>query len=237
LFASDSRVLGNICRSPIAEAVFLDIIKKRGVQDEWKVDSSAIIDFHTGKGPDRRAMSTLKKFGITDYQHRARVTSTADIREFDYIFGMDNSNISDLRDLEKQTEGKAKIELLGKYDPEGHLIVPDPYYEAGDEMNQIKDRNMSSQTSLVMYLVLRRDLMSSLGWPMGAVCTQAAHAASAVMWIFRNDPNTELYAKELDSMHKVTLGVWVEDGQSVCIALKPYPKDQVKNAMKGLKLF
>ncbi|KAK5967388.1 Low molecular weight phosphotyrosine protein phosphatase [Trichostrongylus colubriformis] len=126
--------LGNICRSPIAEAVFLDIIKKRGIRDEWKVDSSAIIDFHTGKPPDRRAMSTLKKFGITDYQHKARVTSTADLREFDYVFGMDNSNISDLKDLEKETESKAKIQLLGEFDPEGHRIVPDPYYESGEAM-------------------------------------------------------------------------------------------------------
>lgn len=44
---------------------------------------------------------------------------------------------------------------------------------------------MSSPSSYVMYLVLRRDLMTSLGWPMGAVCTQAAHAASAAMWLFR----------------------------------------------------
>ncbi|EYB89170.1 hypothetical protein Y032_0235g3193 [Ancylostoma ceylanicum] len=124
----------NICRSPIAEAVFLDIIKKRGISDQWKVESSAVIDFHTGKSPDRRAMETLKKFGITDYTHRARVTTIADFREFDYIFGMDNSNISDLESLAKETKGKAKIGLLGEYDPEGHKIVPDPYYESGTAM-------------------------------------------------------------------------------------------------------
>uniref|UniRef100_A0A7I4YJS5 Low molecular weight phosphotyrosine protein phosphatase n=1 Tax=Haemonchus contortus TaxID=6289 RepID=A0A7I4YJS5_HAECO len=127
------RVPRNICRSPIAEAVFLDIIKKRGIQDEWVVESSAIIGF-PGKPPDRRALSTLKKFGITDYEHRARVTSTADLREFDYIFGMDESNISDLKDLEKQTESKAEIQLLGEFDPEGNRIVPDPYYEPGEAM-------------------------------------------------------------------------------------------------------
>ncbi|EYB89172.1 hypothetical protein Y032_0235g3193 [Ancylostoma ceylanicum] len=126
--------MGNICRSPIAEAVFLDIIKKRGISDQWKVESSAVIDFHTGKSPDRRAMETLKKFGITDYTHRARVTTIADFREFDYIFGMDNSNISDLESLAKETKGKAKIGLLGEYDPEGHKIVPDPYYESGTAM-------------------------------------------------------------------------------------------------------
>ncbi|KIH54423.1 low molecular weight phosphotyrosine protein phosphatase [Ancylostoma duodenale] len=130
--------LGNICRSPIAEAVFLDIIKKRGISDQWKVESSAVIDFHTGKSPDRRAMDTLKKFGITDYSHRARVTTTADFREFDYIFGMDNSNISDLESLAKETKGIAKIGLLGEYDPEGHKIVPDPYYESGTAMFEQK---------------------------------------------------------------------------------------------------
>ncbi|VDM79079.1 unnamed protein product [Strongylus vulgaris] len=83
----------NICRSPIAEAVFLDIIKKRGLSDQWYVESAAIIDYHSGKPPDPRAMKTLEKFGITDYKHKARVTTTADIRDFDYIFGMDNSNI------------------------------------------------------------------------------------------------------------------------------------------------
>ncbi|KAK6052427.1 low molecular weight phosphotyrosine protein phosphatase [Cooperia oncophora] len=125
----------NICRSPIAEAVFLDTIKKRGIRDEWIVDSSAIIDFHSGKPPDRRAIGILKKFGIIDYQHKARVTTTADLREFDYIFGMDNSNISDLKDLEKEEpEAKAKIQLLGEFDPEGNRIVPDPYYESGDAM-------------------------------------------------------------------------------------------------------
>ncbi|VDM78621.1 unnamed protein product [Strongylus vulgaris] len=114
---------------------------------------------------------------------------------------------------------------------------------------------MSSSTSYVMYLILRRDLMSSLGWPLGAVCTQAAHAASAIMWLYKSDPNVLEYTKQLDSMHKVDSEeelrrieerlkgkevdhkVWIEDGYPVCIALKPYPKDQVKNVLKGLKLF
>uniref|UniRef100_A0A1I7XKK7 protein-tyrosine-phosphatase n=1 Tax=Heterorhabditis bacteriophora TaxID=37862 RepID=A0A1I7XKK7_HETBA len=94
-----------------------------------------------------------------DYKHKARVTSTADFRHFDFIFGMDESNIrlilllfiffplyrllyslnlnvfSDLRDLEKMIEdSKARIDLLGSYDPEGHSIVRDPYYESGNEM-------------------------------------------------------------------------------------------------------
>ena len=64
--------LGNICRSPIAEAVFDDYIKKNGLSNTWEVKSAALIGYHTGKSPDNRAMTTLKEKGITDYSHAAR---------------------------------------------------------------------------------------------------------------------------------------------------------------------
>lgn len=63
---------GNICRSPIAEAVFADYIAKNNLTDKWEVDSAALIGYHTGKSPDSRAMSTLKDKGIKNYSHRAR---------------------------------------------------------------------------------------------------------------------------------------------------------------------
>lgn len=67
-----SHVTGNICRSPIADAVFRSEKNKRGLQDQWQVDSAAIIGYHLGKRPDNRALSTLKENGITNYSHRAR---------------------------------------------------------------------------------------------------------------------------------------------------------------------
>ncbi|PAV73665.1 hypothetical protein WR25_18836 [Diploscapter pachys] len=110
-------------------------------------------------------------------------------------------------------------------------------------------------SSYVMYLILRRDLSTALKWPFGAVATQAAHAASAVMWMFKDDPNTVEYTKDLDHMHKVLLGVdseeallevkaklesknldhkvWIEDDMPVCIALKPYPKEIAKDAVRN----
>lgn len=66
---------GNICRSPIAEAVFEDQINKLGISHLWEVDSAALIGYHTGKNPDRRAMSTLREKGITNYTHKARPVS------------------------------------------------------------------------------------------------------------------------------------------------------------------
>ncbi|CAJ0572130.1 unnamed protein product, partial [Mesorhabditis spiculigera] len=128
--------LGNICRSPIAEAVFLDILKKKGLENRFDVDSAAVAGYHTGKRPEKRTLETLKKYGLTDYEHRAREVSTADFRKYDVIFGMDSSNIRDLKELQRLAGEKsiAKVELLSDYDPEGTKEVPDPYYYEGNAM-------------------------------------------------------------------------------------------------------
>ncbi|XP_029154804.1 low molecular weight phosphotyrosine protein phosphatase-like [Nylanderia fulva] len=126
--------LGNICRSPIAEAVFANEMSKRGLKNQWEVESAAIINYHTGKVPDHRALATLKDNGITNYSHRARQITKEDFNQFDWIFGMDNDNIQDLNGLKstiKPMECRAKVELLGSYDPSGEVIIRDPYYDAG----------------------------------------------------------------------------------------------------------
>ncbi|XP_033751503.1 low molecular weight phosphotyrosine protein phosphatase-like isoform X1 [Pecten maximus] len=119
--------LGNICRSPITEAVFLDIIKKKGQRDQWNVDSAAIGDWHVGGPPDKRTMKTLKKKGIENYQHVVRQINVEDFYNFDVIFGMDKQNIKDLKDIQPKGS-KAVLEMLGTYDPECKLIIEDPYY-------------------------------------------------------------------------------------------------------------
>ncbi|XP_076619323.1 low molecular weight phosphotyrosine protein phosphatase [Colletes latitarsis] len=121
--------LGNICRSPIAEAVFINEINKLNISDLWEVDSAALIGYHTGKSPDHRAMSTLREKGITNYSHKARPITKDDFTKFDWIFGMDNSNIQELNNM-KPHNSTAKIELLGSYDPQGEVIIRDPYYDS-----------------------------------------------------------------------------------------------------------
>ncbi|CAB0042402.1 unnamed protein product [Trichogramma brassicae] len=123
--------LGNICRSPMAEAVFRRIVKDQNLEDKWEVDSAAIIGYHTGKSPDPRTIGVLKEEGITDYKHKARTVKKSDFLEFDYIFGMDKENIKDLKSQVPENS-KASIELLGSYDPEGGDIIRDPYYDNGD---------------------------------------------------------------------------------------------------------
>ncbi|VDM42424.1 unnamed protein product [Toxocara canis] len=131
---SRSDIAGNICRSPMAEAILADMVKKKGLSDKWKVESAAVIDYHVGRQPDKRTLETLKKFGITEYKHKARQVTTEDFRNFDYIMGMDAHNVCDLKEIESlAADGKAVVQMFGMYDPEGECEVPDPYYEKGLE--------------------------------------------------------------------------------------------------------
>jgi low molecular weight phosphotyrosine protein phosphatase len=122
--------LGNICRSPIAEAVFLHLLEEQGQLNEWEVESAALGPWHVGRRPDRRADQILKNHGI-DYSHQARQITDDDFNKFDFIFGMDESNMQDLN-KQKPSGSKAKLILLGSYDPQGESIIRDPYCDDDD---------------------------------------------------------------------------------------------------------
>lgn len=105
----------------------IDTIKKAGVSDEWEVDSAAIGGWHVGNSPDHRALSTMKKHGLP-YNNKARQIKSKDFEEFDYIFGMDHENMSDLKDRAPKGS-KAKLLMLGNFGlPEDEKIIEDPYY-------------------------------------------------------------------------------------------------------------
>lgn len=123
--------LGNICRSPIAEAVFRKLLQEKGLLDKWQVDSAAIGPWHVGSKPDSRALSVLKQNNI-ETTHRARQIEESDFHKFEFIFGMDEENMSDLKRL-APPDSKAKLLLLGSYDPSGELKIEDPYYTKGEK--------------------------------------------------------------------------------------------------------
>jgi protein-tyrosine phosphatase len=117
--------LGNICRSPMAEAVFMDKVRKAGLAGEIEADSAGTGTWHIGEPPHMGTRGVLKNQGIS-YQGRARLITTEDLDDFDYIIAMDSSN---LRDAKEMGEGKARVATLMSYAPElGYDDVPDPYY-------------------------------------------------------------------------------------------------------------
>ncbi|KAI0134002.1 phosphotyrosine protein phosphatase I superfamily [Xylariales sp. AK1849] len=126
--------LGNICRSTMAEGVFRSLAKQEAYEGKLgTIDSCGTGAYHAGDDPDDRTVATLESHGITDYTHAARKVRSSDFEDFDYIFAMDRSNLSDLHRWKKSPTSKAKVVLFGEYSgntkPE---IVQDPYYGGKD---------------------------------------------------------------------------------------------------------
>ena len=121
--------LGNIVRSPLAENLFRHVAEERGLDDQYVVDSAGTSAYHVGEPPDRRMRQTAKKYGL-EYTGRSRQVSDADLRNFDLIVAMDDSNARNLREMARDEEQAAKIRLMREFDPqaEGSPDVPDPYY-------------------------------------------------------------------------------------------------------------
>ena len=118
--------LGNICRSPLAEGILKDLVKKRGLN--WQVDSAGTGGWHTGELPDKRSIKKKKKHGIDITDQRARKIRSSDFEEFDLIFAMDTSNYNDLNRLALEDE-KDKIKLIMEVSkPGSRTSVPDPYW-------------------------------------------------------------------------------------------------------------
>ena len=129
--------LGNICRSPTSEAILRHLVKEKGEEGKWEIDSAGTADYHTGNRPDKRTLQTLKKHGIST-EHRARQVCPDDFNKFDIIFAFDESNVEDLEE-ERPKGGKAKVKLFGEYDPEGVKTVYDPYYGEIEEFDVMFD--------------------------------------------------------------------------------------------------
>lgn len=131
--------LGNICRSPMAEAVFKQVVKEHGVQSRFsKIDSFGTAGYHIGETPDHRSVQTCKQNGVP-VNHRAQQFRGNHFTEFDYVICMDNSNLKNLQNLKKRcgykdTEG-AQIYKFGHWntkDSDFNSIVEDPYYGGSD---------------------------------------------------------------------------------------------------------
>ena len=126
--------LGNICRSPLAEAAFRNEAERLGLAIE--VDSAGTAGWHTGKAPDPRARALAKAKGVPIDHLKARQIVSEDYRRFTHIFALDQANLDDIR-AQAPADATAAIALLLDCVPgrEGQAVA-DPYYgdEAGFEV-------------------------------------------------------------------------------------------------------
>ena len=126
--------LGNICRSPAAEAIFIDLIEKQGLQDGFIVDSAGTGSWHIGKKADFRMRIAAEKRNI-NILSRARQINIKDFQKFNYIIAMDNSNfknINNLRNINASNDFASIKKIQNFRSVFNEEEVPDPYF-GGDE--------------------------------------------------------------------------------------------------------
>lgn len=127
--------MGNICRSPMAEGVFLHILNRENQLKNFHIDSAGTIGYHAGELPDSRMRFHASKRGY-ELTSRSRKVNHSDLEKFDLIVAMDDSNYFNLCDIAKNQEEKMKIVRMTDYcTKHNDDHIPDPYYggESGFE--------------------------------------------------------------------------------------------------------
>ena len=144
--------LGNICRSPMAEGIFRDMLRSEGLLDRFHHDSCGTGSWHVGSEPDRRAQACLSGHGIDISDLRGRQLTESDFRDFDVVLAMDSSNYDGCLRLAPDEEAKKKVRKMLSYHGNPQMLdVPDPYhggqqgFENVYEMLRVSCRNLLTE--------------------------------------------------------------------------------------------
>lgn len=121
--------LGNICRSPMAEAIFRQRVREAGLADRIEVDSAGTASWHTGKPPHQGTRDKLDELSISYDGMTARQIIQDDFKQFDYVITMDDQNMTNIADEYELPTEHVEIKKLMEYvENPKEVNVPDPYY-------------------------------------------------------------------------------------------------------------
>lgn len=146
--------LGNICRSPLAEGVFVHVIEQRGLSDAYMIDSAGTGGWHVGSAPDPRSIAVAREHGIDISAQKVRKVRPQDFEDFDLIVGMDRSNVEDL--LVVAGSARDKVHLFLDYALGTRRDIPDPYYGGPDGFSNVYGMICEASEALVEKLEARR---------------------------------------------------------------------------------
>jgi protein-tyrosine phosphatase len=151
--------LGNICRSPTAEAVMRKLVASEGLKAAIEIDSAGTGDWHVGHTRDTRSQAVGKRRG-TPLGGFARQFQPGDFALFDYVLAMDRSNRDDLLAMAPDLAGRAKVHLFRSFDPNSpkEAEVPDPYYGGPDGFDRVFDICEAACRGLLAHLVSTHNL-------------------------------------------------------------------------------
>jgi protein-tyrosine phosphatase len=133
--------LGNICRSPTAEAVMRHLVTGAGLEREILIESAGTGDWHIGEPRDRRSQAVGRARG-TPLQGVAQQFTSVDFDRYDYVLAMDRANRKELLRLARDEADRAKVRLLRSFDPalaDADAEVPDPYYGGPSGFEEVFD--------------------------------------------------------------------------------------------------
>lgn len=120
--------LGNICRSPMAEAVFRHLVKERGLSKKIEIDSAGTGSWHIGKVPHEGTRKKLDELNISYDGMTARQVVAEDLKKFDYVITMDEQNMDDVTNTFAIHDGVVVRKLMDFVPNPKEENVPDPYY-------------------------------------------------------------------------------------------------------------
>ncbi|MDX8401838.1 MAG: low molecular weight protein-tyrosine-phosphatase [Mariprofundaceae bacterium] len=149
--------LGNICRSPLAEAILRDLVAERGLTPYYHIASAGTGDWHVGSGADPRSAATARRHGLDLGGHVARQITAAGIDDWDWFVAMDASNRLDLLQMGTPEE---RVLLMRQFEagcaPEYAPDVPDPYYGGPDGFEIVWRMLRDNARGLLDFLETRR---------------------------------------------------------------------------------
>lgn len=143
--------LGNICRSPTAEAVLRRHAEQRGLTHRLSIDSAGTSSWHIGSPPDKRSTLASAARGYHLSSLRGRQVSAADFERFDYILAMDSQNLADLHSL-KPAGYKGHLGLFLDFADSADGDVPDPYHGGAEGFEHVLDLVEQASQGLLEHL-------------------------------------------------------------------------------------
>lgn len=151
--------LGNICRSPLAEALMNQMLEAEGLTNQVFVDSAGTGSWHVGEMPDERTFEVANRYGLK-LENPARETRKDDLKNFDYILVMDHNNYDNVQKLEPNIDLKGQLFLTRDFDPEKtDPEVPDPYWGTEEEFEMIYGILKASVAGFVEHLKSEKNLI------------------------------------------------------------------------------
>lgn len=144
--------MGNICRSPTAEAVFRARVEEAGLAQQILIDSVGTHDYHIGNPPDLRTQQAAKQRGYDMSSLRGRQVEAADFSRFDYVLAMDNANMAILYRLCPKPQRDRLGMFLEYANRHKEREVPDPYYDGEDGFERVLDMVEDAAAGLLLHI-------------------------------------------------------------------------------------